>query len=176
MEIALWIALALSVGATVVFATMVVNAQRRILEHDEQFNAVLIALQTARSTVENQKDEILLTVKDHAEKLESVRVAERNRYEQKEAKYIAQIQGLADRLAKLKISTPTEEGVVITDGEVDFRPEPEVEPYSPELFAFLRGVEGDEARLLVEDYIEARRTAGCYDEQILTELKRGEYA
>jgi hypothetical protein len=91
---------------------------------------------------------------------------------------LSQLQVMAERLAALKLGTaPDANGVVAVEERATpfFVPDPADKPYSPGLFAFMRALDSDDTRHIVEEYVEARRSAGADDEQILDQLNRGEY-
>ena len=96
--------------------------------------------------------------------------------QQRQDSLISQVQNLSERIASLKFERVQEDGEVIVDGPPQWAPpEPRAAPYSQGLFDFLNAMETEEAKYLVEDYIEAQRAVGRDDEQILDQLNRGEY-
>jgi hypothetical protein len=88
----------------------------------------------------------------------------------------AQIQAMAERLASLKLGTdPDPERVRDGVPEIPFDATPQALPYSQALFTFIKAIDSDEARTMVEDFVEMHRKDGMDDEQILDKLNRGEY-
>jgi hypothetical protein len=89
------------------------------------------------------------------------------------AKLMAQNTAMAERIAGLKIKGQGD----VVDGvpAVPFDASEASVPYSSGLFTFINSVDSDEARTMVEDFVEMRRNEGMADEQILDLLNRGEY-
>jgi hypothetical protein len=98
-----------------------------------------------------------------------------HKYDQQSDSLLRQVQTMAERIAKLKIESPADTPVV--DAEpTPFIPEDTAPvPYSQALFDFVSGLETDDARVMVEDYVERMRSNGTDDIQILEQLNRGEY-
>lgn len=89
-------------------------------------------------------------------------------------KLMAQNLAMAERLAALKIGGkpgPVVDGIP----EIPFDASEPTVPYSSGLFTFINAVDSDEARTMVEDFVEMKRNEGMADEQILDKLNRGEY-
>jgi hypothetical protein len=128
---------------------------------------------------EKEKEVRLLTSQkmEMVDRLDEVRRLSRAQYEAREAKLLAQIQTLSDRLSQLRLRVVNEEGVhfaVESGGDDPFFAD-ETIPYSADLHDFVKQIESEDARQLVEDYIEERRANHEDDAQILTKLQRGEY-
>lgn len=126
----------------------------------------------------------LVELREHAQvveglfqRIEQVRVHARGQYEQKEAKLLLQIMSMAERLATLRLQpVVSDEGTltVYTENDVPFV-EDESIPYSLGLHDFVKAITTEEARGMVETYIEERRANFEDDAQILTQLERGDY-
>ena len=114
----------------------------------------------------------------YAEASDAIRQQEQQRYKLREEAFIAQIQVMAERLATLKLRRV--EGVddtlvIAEDNVVGIDLERFEQPYSAGLSDFMNALDSEDSRELVEAFIEARRTEGMIDAQILEKLERGDY-
>lgn len=96
--------------------------------------------------------------------------------DQQQASLFAQIQAMAERLASLKLGVDPDPKMV-QDGQplIPFDARKPVLPWSAGLFSFVNAIDSEEAKGMVEDFIEMQRNEGMDDEQILDKLNRGEY-
>ena len=96
--------------------------------------------------------------------------------DQQQASLFAQIQAMAERLASLKLGVDPDPKMV-KDGQplIPFDARKPVLPWSAGLFSFVNAIDSEEAKGMVEDFIEMQRNEGMDDEQILDKLNRGEY-
>jgi hypothetical protein len=85
---------------------------------------------------------------------------------------LGQVQTLSERLSGLKLADERIEETPVAPTVLA----PRDRPYSQELHTFLTMIEFEDARIAVEEYIEVQRATGKSDEQIMDELRRGEYA
>lgn len=121
------------------------------------------------SEIDHLVDQIAENRIKHAEELRR----REHHEDQRVDNLLSQVQNLSERLAALKLAGGE---AVVVDGQPQWAPEePRTKPYSEGLYGFMSGLHTEEARTLVEDYIEAQRSVGRDDEQILDQLNRGEY-
>ena len=128
-----------------------------------------------------QRDEEVTSLReresDLLDRMDEVRRTSRARYEQREAGLLAQIQTLSNRMASLRLQ-PVGEGdeqlVVIDEGDTPLFADESI-PYSADLHDFVKAMESEDARQMVEDFVEERRANHEDDAQILQKLQRGEY-
>jgi len=187
-------ALALSIVANVVLLLVLgKEIHGRILaEWDARIKAGII--EEIRSSTHDMRTEVHKARMDlkRAEKelaeaaivsagmLDSARQQERRRFDAIESRLLGQIQAMAERLATLKIKwngegDPTEGWTVEEDAVVGADLTLTEQPYAPALSDFISALESEDAKEMVETYIESRREEGKIDEQILEMLERGEY-
>jgi hypothetical protein len=125
-----------------------------------------------RSEIDHLNDVIEATRVHHQAELRRREVLT----DQQTSSLFAQIQAMAERLASLKLGTdPDPERVRDGVPEIPFDATPQALPYSQALFTFINAIDSDEARTMVEDFVEICRKEGMDDEQILDKLNRGEY-
>jgi len=99
--------------------------------------------------------------------------AARHDYNEREDRLLRQVQTMAERIAKLTLN---KDNPAVASEPTPFIPEDSTPvPYSQALFDFVSGLETDDARVLVEEYVERRRSLGVDDISILEQLNRGEY-
>jgi hypothetical protein len=146
------------------------HLERYKLEERHSFAQLLLA--DMRSEIDHLTDVMEAMRQQHKAELRRREVLT----DQQTASLFAQIQAMAERLASLKLGTdPDPERVKDGVPEIPFDATPQALPYSQALFTFINAIDSDEARTMVEDFVEICRKEGMDDEQILDKLNRGEY-
>ena len=185
--------LGLSIALFASVALLASEAHKRILaEWMSQVNKGVIAelrdslkdtnsrLNATRAELRQAQTDAAKTAIASSELLDAARMQERRRFDQREALLVGQVQAMAERLATLKIKWHDEDD---SEGKMTLEEDVVVgadltnleQPYAPALSDFISALESEDAREMVETYVESRRAEGKIDEQILEMLERGEY-
>lgn len=173
----------LGIALAVALLQLVDERERRI-QASERFAAASEQLETLRqalSVSEEHCAEARREAKDTNSMLYAVREQKQREFRVRENALLAQIQAMAERLATLKMKWVGPDAAA--GGEFALAEDVVVgadltrldEPYSSGLSDFMSALDSEDAREMVESYVEARRAEGLIDEQILDKLERGEY-
>jgi len=180
-----WIAAALAAG-NFALAYLWISEREQRIRLFAKVTAISEQLLTVKGALTDSEDYLVEARKEATElneRIHQVRQQEQTYARQRIDVVLAQNQAMAERLATLKMKWVGPEMPSEVAGEFALAEDPVVgadltrleAPYSPALSDFISSLESEDAREMVEGYVEARRAEGMIDDQILEKLERGEY-